>query len=231
MGLPHYLAMTPEEFTEAETLPEKIAWMSCHFSEDGTGLTHLPAFLPNGSMLILDDAIPPKDPDLSIIVDQLSPLLETADGILLDFQRPDNPAALHLATTLSAALPSPPGVSELYAEQLDCPIFLPPLPLHIPLESYLLPHTGREIWLDFMPDTETIQITPSGVQYHPGIPVSHKPLHRDKLLHCSYQIRTAPNEVQFSLFRSPEDQDSFLAQAAQSGVSRIFSLYQDQKSV
>lgn len=227
MGLPHYLAMTPEEFQSAAYLPEKIAWMSCHFSPGNAGLTHLPTDLPPGSILVLDDFIPPHNPDPAIILEQLSPLLDRVDGILLDFQRPDHPVTSRLAAALSTALPEPPGISEIYAENLDCPIFLSPVPLHLPLEVRLRPFSHRKIWLDTAPEPETLLVTSSGIQYLPCSLESSGPHHRDATLRCSYQISVSNEEVRFSLFRTREDLASFYSQAEDLGVSRIFSLYQD----
>ena len=58
MGISHYLAMTGVEIAAAEALPENIAYMACHFSPYGTGLTGAPEVLPKHSMLILNDRIP-----------------------------------------------------------------------------------------------------------------------------------------------------------------------------
>ena len=42
MGLPLYLAMTAAELSAAEALPRKMAYMACHFSLYGTGLSNIP---------------------------------------------------------------------------------------------------------------------------------------------------------------------------------------------
>ena len=58
MVLPMNLAMTAAEMSSAAPLPEKIAWMACHFSAYSLGITNIPASLPKGAMLILNDRFP-----------------------------------------------------------------------------------------------------------------------------------------------------------------------------
>lgn len=84
-----YLAMTGAEIRSCSQLPEKIAYMACHFSPYGTGLTNLPRELPPGSLLILNDRTPIRGHDPSLVRDTLARLAEQfrCDGVLLDFQR------------------------------------------------------------------------------------------------------------------------------------------------
>ena len=46
MAITPFLAMTAAEFRKKEDLPDKIAWMACHFSPYGLGLSNLPQRLP-----------------------------------------------------------------------------------------------------------------------------------------------------------------------------------------
>jgi hypothetical protein len=71
MGLPLNLAMTASEIAGVCPLPKDFAWMACHFSPDGEGLTNLPDYLPDGSLLILNDSIPCGDHDIRHISKQL----------------------------------------------------------------------------------------------------------------------------------------------------------------
>ena len=120
MAIHTYLAMTAAEFAATENLPEHVAWMACHFSPYGTGLSNLPHSLPPGSLLILNDRIPIYGHDPNRIGQQL---LESAEiihcsGLLLDFQRADVEESLRLAAHLISALPCPVAVSDCYADPL-----------------------------------------------------------------------------------------------------------------
>ena len=52
MAIAQYLAMTAAEMIGSTFLPQKAAWMACHFSPYSTGLCNLPSALPPGSLLI-----------------------------------------------------------------------------------------------------------------------------------------------------------------------------------
>ena len=91
MILPCYLAMTAAEFASAPVLPEKLAWMACHFSCYSTGISNLPLTLPKGSMLILNDRTPVSGHDPLRIAQQLQQVVEELEieRVLLDLQRPN----------------------------------------------------------------------------------------------------------------------------------------------
>ena len=150
MVLPLYLAMTAAEIRANTDFPPNIGYMACHFSPYGTGLSNCPTHLPEGSMLILNDRTPIHGHDHGLIADQLTELVEKlkCDSVLLDFQRVDVPELSLLVEKLSAALPCPVGVSDLYAENLDCSVFLPPVMPDTLLSEHLVPWQGRDIWLD-----------------------------------------------------------------------------------
>ena len=63
MAIAPFLAMTGAEMRNNSVLPDKIAWMACHFSPYGTGLSNLPKNLPAGSLLMVDDITPPHGHD------------------------------------------------------------------------------------------------------------------------------------------------------------------------
>ena len=198
MAIPLFLAMTGAEFASCETLPERIAWMACHFSLYGDELTNLPASLPPDSLLILNDRIPIGSHDREQIAQQLQQAAGALNcrGVLLDFQRPDVAEAKELAAYLVSHLDRPVAVSDLYAKEMDCPVFLSPCPHHVPLSDYLLPWKGRRLWLDLAVDAEVIVLTKSGSQIFP-LPLGEVPEggHADKLLHCHYSIDASVDSV------------------------------------
>ena len=63
MGIPQYLAMTDGEIAACARLPQRLARMGCHFSDDG--LVELPQVLPGGALLVVDDRVPmaAQDPE------------------------------------------------------------------------------------------------------------------------------------------------------------------------
>lgn len=227
MEIPIYLAMTAAEFTHCDTLPNHCAWMACHFSPYGTGLSNLPTSLPEGSMIILNDRMPicGHDPQrieeqLHILLDKLSPC-----GILLDFQRPDSEETRTLSKILVDALPCPVCVSELYARELSCPVFLPPAKLTCSLKDHLAAWTGREIWLEAALDSLSLRITERGCTIDPCI--AQEMPHRDPSLHCHYRLDLAEDSARFSLERTKEDLDSLLDEATAYGVTHAVGLWQE----
>ena len=72
MPIAHYLAMTAAEMAGNSVLPDRMAWMACHFSPSGVGLSNLPHWLPPGSLLILDDSTPIHDHDPQRVASELS---------------------------------------------------------------------------------------------------------------------------------------------------------------
>ena len=149
MVLALYLAQTATEMA-GNPQPENFAYLACHFSPGGKGLSNLPFPLPQGAMLILDDSTPMDGHDPDLILQQLSGLIQEnqCKYLLLDFQRRDVPGQGELAKRLCSSLSCPVGVSEIYAEGLSCPVFLPPVPPDRPLSAYLAPWHGREVWLE-----------------------------------------------------------------------------------
>ena len=201
MGLPHYLAMTPEEFTRIAPLPDKPAWMSCRFSPQDQHLIHIPSQLPAGSILIIDDAFDLIDPNLDEIIQSLKHLFPALHGVLLDFQKPNNEVIPQLAHILSQQLPCPVGLSSLYAKEWEGPVFLPPVPLHLPIEEHLAPYAHQELWLDTSPESEQIHVTSAGIHYSPTAVDKSAFLHKDSILHCHYGIEIREDEICFHLYK------------------------------
>lgn len=229
MALPLYLAMTAAEISQSRQMPAHCAYMACHFSPYETGLSNIPQELPKGSLLILNDRTPVLGHDPDLIAQQLSQAAEVreADGVLLDFQRPGQPETHEIARAIVSALTCPVAVSEHYANDLDCSVFLSPPPLDRSLSAYIKPWQGRDIWLEAALDTIAIQVTEKGsrqvlVPYKPGAP-----LHTDTRLHCNYRICAQPDQVMFTLERDANNLSALLEEAAVLGIARAVGLYQE----
>lgn len=229
MAINCYLAMTAAEFGAAEVLPEHLAWMACHFSCYGSGLSNLPHALPVGAMIIVNDRTPVHKHDRSAILAQLIGLVETQKPscVLLDFQRPGQAQTAAIAKHLAEGLPCPVGVSEPYAKELDCPVFLPPPPLHVPPEEHLAPWVGREIWLEAAVETERITVKEGGSQIDmvDASPLA-EPSFAEPELYCRYHIDLTADAALFTLLRDREQLDRLLEKAGSLGVTQAVGLYQ-----
>lgn len=230
MAIVPFLAMTAAEMRCRSAFPEKIAWMACHFSPYGIGLSNLPRELPPGSLLMVDDITPPHGHDPGLIAEQLTNCVQTlqCNGVLLDFQRAGSEEARTLANHLTQALPCPVVVSEYYADHLDHPVFLPPVPPSVPLEEYLLPWKGREIWLELGLDGEILTLTERSCEVI-SLPCPDLESDRfsDEKLHCHYTIETTEKSAGFTLWRTANDLVELLAEAAELGVVGAVGLYQE----
>ena len=98
MIFPVYLAITAQEFTHFSGLSSTLCYMACHFSPGGEGLSNLPISLPSDTIICIDDSTPVTNHDPAVVTMQINDLVKTHRpcGILLDFQRPDNPRALDM---------------------------------------------------------------------------------------------------------------------------------------
>ena len=229
MAMKGYLAMTAAEFLGAPALPGNPAWMACHFSCYGTGLSNLPQQLPQDAMIILNDRTPIHGHDPSVITDQLLQLYETHHiwGFLLDFQRPDNKETERLCQILLKMLPCPVGISHHYASSLDCPVFLPPPPLHKPLAEHIFPWKGREIWLEAAMQAQTMTVTSEGchIQSSPADTLD-APNFFDAKVFSSYHMDLSEDRAVFSLLRGETELKELLAGAQELGISLAIGLYQ-----
>ena len=234
MAIACYLAMTPGEVSVCPQLPAKLAWMACHFSPSGPGISNVPDHLPDNAILILDDSTPFNGHDAAAISRELSQAVDRsgAQSVLLDFQRPDIPQVRELAEMLATALPCPVGVSAPYAHGIDCPVFLPPLPLDQCLQEYLYPYKGREVWLDMAPGCGQIHVQRQGNRYIPLPPDAFPPgPHRDDNLCCRYATSVTEDGVTFSLFRGYEELEKLLEDGEKLGISVAIGLYQELASL
>lgn len=223
------LAMTAAEYAGAEVLPGNVAWMACHFSNGGKGLSNLPRELPPDSVVMVDDSTPAREHNPELILQQLEALAQQlqVSTFILDFQRPAIAENAQIAQLLVRQLPCPVCVSEHYAADLDCPVFLSPPLLHRTLEAHLAPWKGREVWLEAALESEQITVTPEGSNveaiafYPPG-----QESFEDTSLHCRYHIRVEEDHAVFTLTRDNDMLKRLLADAEKQGIRQAVGLYQ-----
>ena len=227
MVLPLYLAQTAAEMA-GNPVSQNMAYMACHFAPGGKGLSNLPEILPSGALLILDDSTPMDAHEPEMILRQLCEVVQqySCDALVLDFQRQDVPGQQELAQQLCGALSCPVGVSELYAKDLPCPVFLSPVPPDMPLGRHLAPWQGRELWLEAALDGITLTLTESGctVAALPDVPENGL---TDEKLHCRYTIETSEDAAVFHLWRTREDLAALLSEAQTAGVTKAIGLWQE----
>ena len=227
MALPLYLAQTAAEMA-GNPHSGHLAWMACHFSSGGKGLSNLPEMLPAGAMLILDDSTPLDGHDPALIAAQLSEVIagQRCESLLLDFQRPLIPGQQELAKLLIASLPCPVGVSEAYAQVLSCPVFLSPVPPDQRLSDHLAPWQGREIWLEAALEGITLTLTESGCSPEAlyDFPEDGP---EENTLHCHYTVETAAESAIFRLWRTRADLENLLKEAEAQNITKAIGLWQE----
>lgn len=223
-----YFAMTAAELQHTSVLPQKAAYMACHFSPYATGISNLPDTLPEGSLIILNDRTPICGHDPQRIAHQLCQLMQKchADGVLLDFQRPDCEETAALVQVLTAQLTCPLAVSQPYAAE-GLTVFLPPIPPDVPIEEALSPWKNREIWLDVAPGHMGITVTAQGAEDIPFACSEAGIWHTEPDLCCHYQIQTRSDGACFFLHRTQEDIQNLLEKVKPFGVTNAVGLYQE----
>ena len=230
MATVRYLAMTASEFHANRTHPSNIGWMACHFSPYSSGLCDLPAHLPAGSMLILNDRIPIRGHHPAQIAEQLQSAVHAfrCSNVLLDFQHPDDPELEALARNLKDALPCPLAVSQQYAGAISCPVFLSPCPHHVPLADHIKPWSDRELWLDLAMDAEVMTLTESGATISPlPYPMPAPDSYEDRSLHCHYSMAGTEKSACFTFWRTRADLEALSQEAEELGISTFVGLYQE----
>lgn len=228
MALTLYLAMTAAEMQTCTHLPKNVAWMACHFSPYGNGLSNIPAQLPAGSMLILNDRIPPQGHDPKIVASQLAQAAEKlqVSRVLLDLQRPDCGETEQIAQAVTRQLVCPVGVTPAYAAALSCAVFLTPQ-LRKPLHEQLSQWHGRDIWLEAATDCELVTVTETGSIISSGqIPDTVQTIHTDEPLCCRYCLELEDTCARFTVWRDPEQLKHLLAEADSLQVQCAVGLYQ-----
>ena len=228
MSLPVYLARTAAEF--GSSLSPNAAYMACHFSPYGTGLSNIPRNLPEGSLLILNDRIPVQGHDGSQITEQLQELVEeyNCNSVLLDFQRESSETGM-IAEKIVSSLTCPVAVTEKYAKDLNCPVFLLP-PVYQPLVETLEAWPGREIWLELGCATQVLTVTADGCDISPMLPYDGaEGRFYTQELACRYTTELKPDAAVFTISRDRECLKALLLQAKELGVTRAVGLYQELK--
>ena len=225
MPIPLYLAMTGAEFLHSQPLPPKIAWMACHFSPYGTGISNLPPELPEESLLILNDRTPVNGHDPQRVAAEMAQLaaISKCSGILLDLQHPGLAETEKIVQAISQTAPCPVAVSEYYCQSVDCAVFLTP-PLHIPLSDYLIPWKDRDIWLEAATEEVCFTVTQAGCQVTalPCQPTDFP--HRAPGAFSRYHIAVEEERIRFSFQRAREDVEAMLESAE--GIQCFVGLYQ-----
>ena len=222
-----YLAATGAELLHLASYQGSLAYMACHFSSSGRGISGLPDSLPNGSMLMLTDEFPVHDHDPEQIACELLQGATTLScgHILLDFQRADEPKTTQIASAILNKATIPVGISAQYAEHFQCPVLVSPSPLWTPLAEQLAPWSGREIWLEAVLENASVIVTEEGSRYIAGDHPREAP-HFCEELSVSYSSCATSSGVEFHLHRGKQELAHLLDRAKQAGVSTAIGLYQ-----
>lgn len=230
MEIPLFLAMTAAEFRSAEVLPVHSAWMACHFSSYGTGISNLPKVLPPGAMLMLNDRTPICGHDPDAVGQALCDASQTlgCDSILLDFQRQGYDELKGVIRAVLDRACCPVGISALYADGFNCPVLVPPIPPHTLPEEALAPWEGRELWLEASTEGAEIAVTENGSRYAP-LPnfLPGERAHLEDALHCHYEITVGEERILFQLGRTEDDLSSLLDAVKSYGVTKSLGLWQE----
>lgn len=227
MAMAGFLAVTAGELGKIREKATPIAWMACHFSSYGRGLSNLPPVLPPGSLVLVDDWNPIRGHDPQRIAGELAELGEACRcaGVLLDFQRPPSPEGREMVAELEKRLPLPLIVPVAYAAKTHCALCLPTPPCHVPLSEYLAPWQGREVWLELTGEGETILVTESGSTVSPGGQGREGFL--DAALHCHYRLSMGQERAGFTLWRTLPDLAALAGEAEALGVRGVIGLWQE----
>ena len=224
-----YIAMTAAEFWGTGALPAHPAWMACHFSCYGTGLSNLPTELPEGAMVILNDRTPPAGHDPEYIATQLCELKEALNFscILLDFQRQGSEESARIAKHIFQALDCPVGISEGYAHCTDGPVFVGMPKPNRCVNDVTSPWKGREIWLEAALETQIARITHEGCQLT-TVPFSPMPenAETEPELRCRYHAEAFSDHALITLYRDIPQLELLLQDARDMGVTKAVGLYQ-----
>lgn len=229
MALPIYLAMTGWEFQSCPELPRHTAYMACHFSSCDRGLANLPRQLPEHALLMVDDQTPPNGHDPEQIARQLAEAVERLcpTGVILDFQRPYCQQTQAIVTAIQRVIPCPAAVTPAYQEGWQDGIFVPPVPVNIPVEAYLKPWQGRKFWLEMENTGTCLTVTDQGCVSKPLSDPLKDPVFADGAACCHYSITVLQDRAVFCLRRTAEDQVALLEKAERLGVAFAIGLYQE----
>ena len=218
-----FLAVTARELEAVR--PKRTAYMACHFSAGGSGLSNLPQSLPEGSILLLDDSTPVQGHDPETVVKQLNELASTLSlrAVLLDFQRPTAAESQKMAAYILENCKCTAAVTPAYAK-VGFPVFLPPPPVNKSLKEYLKP--WNKVYLELYAEGLEITVTKEGSRFSPISSASPLPL-ADKRLHCHYGVTVFPGKAVFTLSRSREDLSALARESEELGVLGVVGLYRE----
>ena len=223
-----YLAMTAAELSGKAPQEGKIAYMACHFSAGGVGLSNVPRALPEGSILLLDDSMPVQGHDPEAVTRQLNELVRnfSVRAVLLDFQRQKTEETSTMVAAILQSCACTAAVTAAYAKAGDCPVFLPSPPANKPLADYLKPWSERDIFLEIAPESMQITVTEEGCSAVSAPSDQNLPLASSRL-HCHYNVEVFPEKAVFTLSRTREDLAALARQAYEIGVLGAVGLYQE----
>lgn len=221
-----FLAQTCQEMEQYPA--EKTAYMACHFSPYGVGLSNYPELLPKGSILLLDDSMPPNGHEPKVVEKELTELIDRLGiaAVLLDFQGQMQKETMDMVGHLTGALPCPVAVTERYAKALGCSVFLSPTPVNMALKDHIVPWQQQGIFLEIAPETVQFTVTEDGSTSMPVTCTEELPL-ADGRLHCHYNVEVCPQKAVFTLQRTGEDLEALAEEAKQLGVLGTVGLYQE----
>lgn len=234
MSIPLFLAFTAEEFSQKVPFPAKTAWMSVHFSPNGSGLTNLPPQLPQGSLILLDDHIQWANHSIERVCQELVTVLQRTEsiGLLLDFEREPTAETLLLTKALGrcckelgVALSAPPK----YLLEDDTTLFLSPFPCSIAPENI---DPQRKVWLDISPVCHSIRISKDCTIGSPapytraGIPNSQE-VYWDEDLLCNYYSEADGDDIRITLFRDATSAAKLLNRLNPAKIQLAIGLWRD----
>lgn len=222
-----YLAVTGAELALASQNHKPLAWMGCHLSAGGSGISGVPASLPPDSILVLTDQMPPQGHDPHQVAQELVDAAHqlNCSRILLDFQRPKSDAGNQIVDSILTLADRPVGVSENYGEHFCCPVFLRPPPLWTALSDHIAPWKGRQIWLEAAQEDAVVTVTEEGGHYTVCDHTGPYTFNSDKL-QVAYRIETDPDQLRVYLHRGSKELQGLLHQAKQLGICTAVGLYE-----
>lgn len=221
-----FMAITSQEMRHF--LPKRTAYMACHFSPGGPGLSNIPCALPPDSLILIDDSMPVQGHDPKAVIGQLNEIIHTftVKGVLLDFQRELSDESGKMVGSIAASCACPVAVTPPYAHIEGCGIFLPPAAVNMALQDYLKPWLGRGIFLEIAKERVRITVTETGSNLSPDYQDTPLPLINERL-HCHYNVSVFPDKAEFTLSRTSEDLAALTQEAYALGVHGVVGLYQE----
>lgn len=219
MAIQFHLAMTAEDISIFPVLPENPAFIFHSYPD-------ISPEIPNGAIPVLTDLHPVH----SGLAEPTAHWIRqwNCEAVVLDFQKPKDKEAGQFARLLQNFVSCPVVVSELYAEHMDCPVFLSPLPHHKTLQDHLAPWQSREIWMDLSPSPQQLRLTEQGCSPLLDFPFpacSH--IHENQQLHCHYSIALEPDCAVFTFWRTEDDFAALLQELEDVGIYHAIGLHQE----